>query len=167
MMFEYVENLTALKDLLIEHNTSTASPDLSADLDLRVRHDDVHIGDPSLTHIRNDRYPALFVRIADAQEEFQSLGTTGARGVKKAKTVVYDVFAFYRRDGAAAEYGELLQDAYRLARNVEGVIQADPTLGGTAMWANPKNTQFANIPFDGGTWVKSVLIEIEARYLFQ
>lgn len=167
MSFEYTENLTALKDLLIEHNTSTASPDISADCDLRIREDDIHIGDPTLTHIRNDRYPALFIRLSNAQEEFQSLGFTGARGVKKSKTVTYDIFAFYRRDGASANYGDLLQDAYRLARNIEGVIQADPTLDGTAMWANPKNTQFANIPFDGGTWVKAVLVEVEAKYLFQ
>lgn len=167
MAFEYVTNLTAIKDLLLEHNTSTASPDLSADCDLRIREDDIHVGDPTLTHIRNDRYPAIFVRLSDAQEDFQSLGTTGARGVKKLKTVTYDIFGFYRRDGATSTYGTLLQDAYRLARNIEGTIQADPTLGGTAMWANPKNTQFANIPFDGGTWVKAVLVEVEAKYLFQ
>lgn len=167
MPFEYVTNLTALKDLLIAHNTTTASPDLSADCDLRILEDHIHIGDPTLTHIRNDRYPAIFIRLSNAQEEFQSLGTTGARGVKKAKTVTYDIFAFYRRDGASASYGELLQDAYRLARNIEGVIQAAPTLSGTALWANPKNTQFANIPFDGGTWVKAVLVEVETRYMFQ
>lgn len=167
MSFEYVTNLTALKDQLLAYNTSTASPDLSADCDLRIREDDVHVGDPTLTHIRNDRYPTVFVRLSNASEEFQSIGTTGARGVKKAKTVTYDIFGFYRRDGAATSYGDLLQDAYRLARNIEGVIQADPTLGGTAMWANPRSTQFANIPFDGGTWVKAVLVEVEARYLFQ
>lgn len=166
-MFEYVEQLVTLKDLLLEHNTCTASPDLSMDMDLRIRKSDIHLGDPTLTHIRNDRYPSIFVRLADAQEEFQSLGTTGARGVKKAKTVTYDIFGFYRKDGASAEYGNLLQDAYRLARNIEGVIQANATLDGSAMWANPKNTQFANIPFDGGTWVKAVLVEVEARYLFQ
>ena len=166
-MFEYVDNLTALTDLLAEHNTSTASPDLSQDMDVRIHHDDIHVGDPTLTHIRNDRYPTLFVRLADSQEDFQSIGSTGARGVKKLKVVTYDIFGFYRRDGASAQYGELLKDAYNLARNIEGVIQAEPTLGGNALWANPKNTQFANIPFDGGTWVKAVLIEVEAKYLFQ
>lgn len=166
-MFEYVTQMAALRDLLIAHNTSTASPDLSGDLDSRINDKDIMIGDPQITHIRGDRYPFLFVRLSNAQEEFQSLGTTGARGCKKAKTLNVDIFGFYRRDGAADKYGDLLQDMYRLARNIEGVVQADPTLGGTALWANPRNTTFANLPMDGGTWVKAVLVEVEARYLFQ
>lgn len=166
-MFEYVTNLTALRDLLVAHNTPTASPDLSYGLDNRINDRDIAVGDPQISHIRGDRYPFIFMRLSNAQEEFQSLGTTGARGCKKAKTLSVDIFGFYKRDGASAQYGDLLQGMYALARNIEGVIQADPTLSGTAMWANPRNTTFANLPMDGGTWVKAVLVEVEARYLFQ
>ena len=134
---------------------------------MRINDKDVMIGDPLITHIRGDRYPFIFMRLSNSQEEFQSLGTTGARGCKKMKTVSVDIFGFYKRDGASAPYGGLLQGMHTLARNIEGVIQANATLGGTAMWANPRTTTFANLPMDGGTWVKAVLVEVEARYLFQ
>lgn len=168
-MFEYVDSLTAIKDLLVEHNTSTASPDLSYGLDTRLNDKDVMVGDPQLTHIRGDRYPFIFLRLSTSQEEFQTIGTSGPRGAKKLKTLNIDIYGFYSRAGASSRFSEALEGAYSFARNIEGVIQANPTLGGDVgcLWANPRNTTFANLPMDGGTWVKAALIEVEAKFLFQ
>lgn len=167
MAFDYAANVTTLVDVLKAHNTSTASPDLSGSLSSRIVDANIVASDPDFQIMRGDRYPMLFVRLSDAQEEFAGIGNTGPTGVKKQKVVSYDIFGFYRKQGAGTSREALLDEVYTLARNIEGVLQANTTLRGTAMWCNPRSATFANMPFDDGVWVKTVLVELEAKYFFR
>ena len=84
------------------------------------------------------------------------------------KKVIYDVFAMYMKEGANDSTENLLVDVHNLARNIEGVFQAEFDLSNTALWCNPRTTIFANVPADTeGSWVRTILIELEAMYHFR
>jgi len=166
MSFDYVTNLTAVKTALENHNTTTASPDLSSGLTKRVT--TISTSDPEVTSVRNLVLPAVFVRISRGSSEFASLGITGPSGDKKFKNVTYDVIALYHKDGSHTKHEDLLTETYNLARNIEGTFEAEPKLSNTALWVNPESTDFLG-PFNGanGVVVKGVLIELNARYFYQ
>lgn len=165
MPFDYEANTTAVKNALTSHNTTTASPDLSSGLTRRVQN--IYIDDPEIVSIRQLTYPCVFVRLSNKDEDYASLGATGPTGNKKTATVVYDLIGLYHKDGAHTAHSGVLTEIYRLAENMEGVFQAETTLSTTALWCNPKKTEFIGPFSSDGIWVKAVLVELEARYLFR
>jgi len=165
MPFDYEANVAAIKNALEDYNTSTASPDLSSGLTRRIQN--VYVDDPEIVSIRQLSYPALFVRISSKEESYASAGVPGPSGNKKFATTVYDVIGLYHKDGAHTQHSGVLTEIYRLAENIEGVFQAEHDLSSTALWCNPRRTEFVG-PFSAdGAWVKAVLVELEARYLFR
>lgn len=165
--FGYYSNLTAIINCLKAHNTTTASPDLSASLTSRLSDDNVLADDPEVVEWRADRLPALFVRISNKEEESGGLGNTGANGAQKMATVRYDVIGMYPYEGGSGANQTALNEVYNMARNIEAVFQQEHNLSGTALYCNPGRTNFMN-PFNlNGTWIKTVLVELEASYIFR
>lgn len=165
MAFEYATNLTAIKNALDQYNTTTASPDLSANLTTRVRN--VYLNDPTVVGMRGDIYPAIFVRVNKKKEDFASLGQTGPTRAMKEAVVNYDIIGFYRKDGAWTQNLTAMVELERMARNIEGVFEAEPTLSATAMWCQPVDTEFYG-PFQTREmWIKAVVVSLEAHYLFR
>lgn len=167
--FDYKTNLDSVVDALKDYNTSTSSPFLSDGLTTRVDKDNIQSGDPSIAMIRTDRVPAIWVRVANSQEEFASIGVTGPSGNRKYKTVTYDIFAMYAREGGHNRHTSALDEIYKLVQNIEAVFQAELRLSNTALWCQTKNTALANVPLDaeGASWIKTAMIELEARYFFR
>lgn len=165
MPFDYEANIGAVYNALLNANTTTASVDLSSGLTSRVKN--VYKNDPAVTSVRADSYPCIFVRITSKDEDFGSLGATGVAGNKKLATCSFDVIGLYHKDGVAGAHATVLNEVYKLAENIEGVFQNNLTLSNTAMWCNPKRTEFFG-PFQSeGVFVKGVLIQLDARYLFR
>lgn len=168
-MFEYQTNLNSVINVLRDHNTTTASPDLSANLSVIVPRttSSITINDPEVTSMARHEMSRIMVRIANSEDNFDGLGLTGPSGVRKKKKVTYEVFGFIRKNGATTQHTDLLQDAYDLARNIEGVFQAEMRLSNTALWCNPVRTDFS--PAVGGDQflLKGVLLQLEAVYHFQ
>lgn len=165
MPFDYEANITAVYNVLANSNTTTATVDLSSGLTSRVKN--IYKNDPATTSIREDSYPCIFVRISSKNEEFASLGGTGPGGNKKRATCVFDVIGLYHKDGAITAHSTVLNEVYKLAENIEGVFQQEYTLSQTALWCNPRRTEFFG-PFQSeGVMVKGVLIELEGDYLFR
>ncbi len=167
--FNYVDNLTSVVNALKAYNTTTSSPDLSGSLTARLPNDNIMAGDPSVAMIRSDRLPAIFVRIASSQEEFAAIGATGPSGNSKFKTVVYDIFAMHGREGANARHQTAITSVAKMLQNIEAVFQAEYQLSGTAMWCHPRSTAISNVPLDaeGATWIKTAMVELEAKYFFR
>lgn len=170
MPFEYLINVTSVINVLKAHNTTTASPDLSLSLASgRISDDNIQNTDPEIVMTRNDGFPAIFVRISNKDEAFQGVGRTGNTSdrVRKEGKVTYDVIGFVQKESARLSHESLLNDAYILARNIEGVFQKEFDLSGTALWCNPGSTDFYG-PFEvKGSWLKTVLVRLEAKYLFR
>lgn len=166
--FDYDAAMDAVLTALRSHNTTTASPDLSASMSSRFLDENIRDGDPAISVVRQDRLPAIFVRISNAGEEFADIGATGPSGNLKFKTVVFDVFAIASREGATTERSNTVRAACKIAQNIEAVFQAEYLLSNTAIWCNPRATAVANVPLDPtGSWTKMVMIELEARYMFR
>ena len=166
MPFNYETNIGSVKQVLIDHNTITASPDLSSGLTTRGR--TISLSDPEVTSIANLDLPAVFVRLSNKDEEYASLGNTGPTGNKKEANVNYEIFGYYRRQGLATQHKDLLNEIYNLAENIEGVFQAESRLSNTALWCNPNSTDFApGEPGGEGTYIKMVKINLSAKYLFR
>jgi len=167
MPFDYSVNLNAVMNALKNHNTTTATPDLSSGLDERIDNDNILATDPELVPPRADRLPAIYVMIADKEEESETIGATGQTGVKKRATVHFEIFGIYGKYGGHSPHSELLTDIYKLAENIEGVLQAEYTLSNTALWCNPISTEFSPTIDIGENFAKAVLIRVEAVYLFR
>lgn len=167
MPFEYETNTTAVIDALKSYNTTTSNPDLSSGLTTRIDNDNIQLRDFEILGQQTINLPAVFVRVVNADEEFMSLGTTGPSKAHKLKTVQYQILAIYRREGIYSSHSELLTETYRLAENIEGVFQAELTLSNTALWCNPRRTEFSSAYEFGGSWEKAVLVELEAKYRFR
>lgn len=165
MPFAYQTNTAAVVNALSQYNTTTASPDLSANITTRVKN--VYNDNPQIFGVRFDELPAVFVWADSADEEYGSLGETGPSSNRKYKSATYNILGIYRKDGAHTPHEAALTEIYRLAGNIEGVFQAEHTLSGTALWCNPASTEFLDPGLLGGVWAKGVLIKLEARYLFR
>lgn len=168
MPFTYATFLTNVYNCIKDHNTTTASPDLSNGLDVRIDDGNILKTDPEIEPPRADRLPAVYIRIADKTEESAGLGATGSSGVKKEAIVTYDVIGIYGKYGGWSPHSELLTDIYTMAENIEGVFQTEYTLSNTALYVNPIATEFS-APIDLGSegFAKVVLIRLEAHYLFR
>ena len=166
MPFEYVTNLAQVVTLLKDHNTTTATPDLSVDLTRRIDNDNVREGDPDIESIRARDLPAVWVRIASKAEEPASIGQTGPTRNKKFADVFYEIFGIYLREGLHTQDAAHRTEIYHLARNIEGVFQQEFNLNSTALWAHPDSTEFQTFQREGEA-VKGVLVNLKARHLFR
>lgn len=165
MPFNYLSNLDALVSVLASHNTTTASPNLSGSLSSSVV--TIEDRDWEVQQLRVSDVPGVFVRIANSEEEFASLGNTGPAGNRKFKEVHYEILGVYKKDGMTQENSDLARMAYQLAANIEGVLQANVTLTNTALWANPERSDFTPSFQHQGAWLKGVLTRVRARYFFR
>lgn len=167
MSFPYNTNLTSVINVLKNHNTTTASPDLSDGLSERINNDDILATDPELVKPRATRLPAVYGLIANKDETSAGIGPTGPSGVKKQALVEYEIYGICRKQGGHSPHSELLTDVYTLAKNIEGVFQAEYKLSNTALWCNPTTTEFSPAVDIGEGFAKAVLIRLEASYLFK
>jgi hypothetical protein len=167
MAFDYSSKIDGIVDVLRAHNTVTASPFLSSSLTTRVPKEMVVNDDPQSRGLRNDEYPAIFVRLSTAEEDFSGIGPTGASGARKQKTLTFDVLGFYRREGVDQTNEQLVNEVYQLAQNIEGVLREEYTASGTALWIQPRAVDFLGPFNDGTSWVKVVQMRVEGQYHFR
>lgn len=167
--FDYNGNLEAVVQALKDYNTTTASVDLSANLGVRIRDENIKIGDPDVEMLRAGKMPAIFVRLENSVEAFAAIGGTGPTGNSKEKTVIYNVYAMHGRAGGSERHVDAMVGMAEMVRNIEAVFQAEYRLSNTALWCNPRNTAISNVPIDanGATWIKTGVIELEAKYFFR
>ncbi len=168
MSLDYAAKLDAVVAVLQAHNTTTASPDLSANLTSRLANTSIVADDPEIRGIRNYDYPAIFVRIGPSTEEFEGIGPSGGgAGAFKRKDITFHVFAMYRREGANASDADTMRELYNLVRNIEDTFRTEYQLNNTALFSQPRSSDFLG-PFSDETgWIKIGRVELEARYHFR
>lgn len=168
-MFEYATNLNSVLQVLKDHNTTTASPYLSLSLTTAINSENIMADDPEIVNVRIDHLPAIFVRLNRKDDEFASIGNPGTatNRVRKKAEVSYDVIAMYAKEGGHSTNQNVMSELYTMTRNIEGVLNSECTLSGTALWSQPTFSDFFP-PFKiDGSWVKTVLIQLRASYLYK
>ena len=161
MAIDYVSKIKTVVDILDSHNTTTASPDLSASLTTRVV--DVYNDDPNITGGRNTKFPSVWVTIQNATEEETQIGRFDNR--RKEKDITYEIMGVYKRDGWSETHENLMKDFYQLASNVEAVIKKESTFSGTALHVGIVNTDFKT-EYAEQTWMKVFRIQMEVKYFY-
>ena len=164
MAFDYEANAVAVRNVLLDHNTTTATPDLSSGLTTRIAN--IDINDPEVINLRASKYPVVFIRPGSKDEDFASLGNTGPSASHKRGDMLWEIIGLYRKDGGHTQHSDVTIEIMRLAENIEGVFEAELTLSGTALWCNPSRTDFRN-PYSDDVLIKGVTIELQARYHFR
>lgn len=169
MPFDYTTHLDSVVNALKNYNSAGSSPDLSNSLTERIDNGNVVASDPNVdpSALRADRLPAIYVMISRKDESGATIGRTGTSGVRKKATVEYEVFGIYGKAGGHSPHSELLTDVYKLAKNIEGVFQAEVKLSNTALWCNPYSTEFSPAIEIGEGFAKCVLVKLTAVYLFR
>lgn len=176
MAFEYRDMLNTVINVLKTYNTTSASPNLAQSLS-SGQLDDFSITDHEidLAPWKNDHYPAIFVRVSNKEDVFESVGATGigANRVKKRAVVNYEIIGVVQKPGMFYAPALALTEIYNFARNVEAVFRQDFRLTGssgtsTALWCTPRRTTFglANVGGVNGTLTKCFVLDLEAVYLF-
>jgi hypothetical protein len=166
--FGYKTQVDLVVDILQGANTSTSVCPLSEDLTTPINNKNIYNRNPETTVLGGRDLPAIFVRLPSSAEEFEGIGPTGPNKNLKRKTLNIDIIGLYPSQGQTNKEEDRLEEVYNLARNIERVIQTNYNLSGTALWCNPKSTNFTG-PYglEDGTLFKSVLVEVEAQYLFR
>ena len=162
MPFGYQTAATAIVNALTNANTSTAAVNLSGGLSTTVS--TIIVNDPEIIAIRKLDFPAVIIRVNRMSTEFTEMGVDSSGYSTRDRTVNYDIFAMYMREGMHTDHSTGVAALYRLAQNIEGVLEREQTLSNTALWCRPVSTQFADLPGQGGVSFKIARIDLEARY---
>lgn len=166
--FDYAANVAAVRQALIDHNTTGATPSLFCSVTAGTI-STIRVDDPEVVAVGYGELPAIFIRIQAGDEEPASLGPTGPNpyNVRKFKTVVYEIVGLYHRDGMHSSHASHLEELYKFAQNVEAVFQDEFKLSGTALWCHPERTDFGTLATKEGDRVKAFITTLRARYLFR
>ncbi len=163
--FDYTRTLDAIVSVLEAANTTTSTPFLSMSMSTAVVL--VKDDDPEVINLAHLKLPAVFVRVSNRDGEATSLGATGYAGSKREADVDFEVIGIVRKQGILNNQKNLLRDVYKLAQNIEAVLEASQTLSGTALWCNPASTKFS-VPVVGDSAVmKACLIKLTSHHLYR
>lgn len=167
MPLNYEDKISALKSMFVAANTTTASVDLSASLTSRIPDDSIFVDDIETKGLQATEFPAIFIRAMGKEEDFATLGATGAANNYKQADITYQIVGLYRKDGAWSSNATLGGEVYRLASNIEGVLRNNVTLSGSALWSQPTSTNFVGPMENNGIWIKGVEVTLKAKYHFR
>ncbi len=160
MGIDYVSKINTLVQLLSEHNTTTATPDLSSSLTTRIQ--TITSAEPDLIGSRHGFYPLVMVELAQASEEETQIGDFSNR--RKIKDVTYNIWAFYKKEGISKNHAQQLTDFYQMASNIESVLKRESSLSGTALLVSPVSTSFTERRENN--LIKVLKIETTVRYFY-
>lgn len=163
--FDYIRVVDAVVSVLEAANTTTSNAYLSSSMSTAVV--TISDSDPEIVNLAHLKLPGVFVRIAGKQGDFGSLGETGPTGNKREGDLDIEIIGIVRKTGILNSHKNLLRDAYKLAQNIEAVIEKNFTLSGTALWCNPGDTSFS-VPVVGqSTVMKACLVKAKSHHLYR
>lgn len=160
MGIDYVNKIATFVDLLKSHNTTTASPDLSASLTTRIQ--TITTAEPDVSGARHGYYPLIMVELARANEEETQIGNFSSR--RKIKDITYNVWGFYKKEGISKNQSQQLTDFYQLASNLESVIKKESDMSGTALHVPSVSADFTERRENNS--IKVLKIETTVRYFY-
>ena len=167
MSFPYNTITTAVINALKNHNTTTASPDLSNGLNVRVNNDNIILGDIRLIQPRADRLPLICVLVDSKTEEYSGIGATGPAGHKKQGTAIIQISVIMGKYGGYEADSTVLTDLYKFAANCETVFQAEYNLSNTCLYCNPASSSFVDVNNYGDGFSRPFMINLTTEHLFR
>ncbi len=160
MAIDYVAKINNFIDLLRSHNTTTATPDLSVSLTTRIQ--TITAAEPDVSGSRHGFYPQIMVELGRAEEDETQIGDFAGR--RKIKTILYNVWGFYKKEGISKNQSQQLTDFYQMASNLEAVIKRESSFSGTALHVGPVNTDFSERRENNV--IKVLKIETSVKYFY-
>jgi len=160
MAIDYVAKAQTVVDVLRAFNTTTAAFDLSSSLTTRVA--SITVADPAMVGAKRGDFPFITVNIARASEGETQIGSFATR--RKEKTITYEIWGFYKKEGIAKTQAANLQDMYQLASNIEGVLKRNGTFSGTAMHIPSVDTDFKQHPENN--LIQALKIDTQVKYFY-
>lgn len=167
MSFDLLTNLNTLVGVLQDYNTTTASPYLSQSLSTKILDENIMAGDPEVLFTPNQELPAIYVRVLSKEASHVAIGPSGPSGHRKECDIVFEIVGLYGREAGYQSPQDTTNEVYKMAQNIEGVLEAEYRLSNTAMWTNPGTATFQG-PFDvSGGHMKTVAIELTTKYQYR
>lgn len=160
MGIDYVNKCQTVVDVLRAFNTTTASPDLSSSLTTRIA--SITVAEPGMVGARRGDFPCVFVNIARANEAETQIGDYAGR--RKEKTITYEIWGFYKKEGLSKTQPANLVDMYQMASNIEAVIKRNGTFSSTALHVGGVDTDFKQ--YEENNLIKAIKIETQVRYFY-
>lgn len=160
MAIDYIAKAQTVVDVLRAFNTTTAAYDLSSSLTTRIA--SITVADPAMVGARRGDFPCVFVNIARASEEETQIGDFSNR--RKQKTINYEIWGFYKKEGIAKTQAANLQDVYQMATNIEAVIKRNGSFSNTALHVGSVDTDFKQ--HQENNLIYALKIETAVRYFY-
>lgn len=160
MAIDYVAKVSTFVDLLRAHNTTTASPDLSASLSTRIQ--TITAAEPDMSGSRHGFYPLVMVELARGSEEETQIGDFTGR--RKIKTITYNVWGFYKKEGISKNQSQQLTDFYQMGSNLEAVIKRESSFSGTALHVQLVDTDFTERRENN--MIRVIKLETSVKYFY-
>jgi len=131
---------SAIQTIFATANTSTASPDLSASLETRVK--EIYTINPELIYIDTSRLPAVTCWVDSKQVDPDTIANNQATAKRRARVtfkiagcMFRSLISDYRQDEADDETAILME-------NIEEVLRNNPTLSNTVSWQFPSSVVY-------------------------
>jgi hypothetical protein len=160
MAIDYVNKAQTVVDVLRSFNTTTAAVDLSASLTTRIA--SITVAEPDMVGARRGDFPCVFVSIARASEAETQIGDYSGR--RKQKTINYEIWGFYKKEGISKTQSANLKDMYQLASNIEAVLKRNGTFSSTALHIGGVDTDFKQ--HEENNLIKALKIETQVSYFY-
>lgn len=147
-----------IQSILQGANTTTATRDLSADLDRRVQR--ILKVNPTRVPIQADWYPFVGVFIDDKTIELQDFAGNQMNAKRKAAVSVKIVGAVCNAVINDAEIDPADEDCESLMENIEEILRGNATLNGVATWSYPSRVTYHNATLDEGVHVRAGMLDL-------
>lgn len=137
---------------LLKDNTATMAGSLTTASSIVT----IRPGDARNTPTAIDQYPAILVKLLREEEEFHQIGQrNNTHRLEFALVPLVYV-------GTSQEASD--RDAITLTKNVKGVLKANITLSGTALWSLPMSVDYFPADLDG-VYCSASIITFQTNHL--
>lgn len=161
-------DLNALKEKLQTifeaANTATAARDLSSGLVDRVKQ--VLKVNPGKIPIQPSFYPCVTTFIEGKEIELKSIGRDQLSVKREAHVNLAIVGVTFNSTFADPNVDQADEDCENLMENIEQILRADPTLGGTVTWQYPTGVTYHTIVPKERTMLRAGIINIRTKIFY-
>ena len=153
---------TAIKTILDNANVVGGSPiDLSNGLQYRVKK--VLKIDPEKIVIQVDLFPLVTILIQDKTIKQSGIAINQVNAKRETDLTIEVLAACWDERWIDVTQDPPVEQAEKLAENIEEILRSNPTLGGTVLWAIPTATKFYSNIIAEDVNLRSAVITLNAR----
>ena len=140
MSTDYNGKIDAIQTILSAENTTTASYDLSSNMNSRVQL--VTKRNPEFIGVQASRFPAICIRLDSDNKEFEEMARNSTTAKKKSELTFKVMGLLYDDRFVTENNDESDKEIHYLAENIEEVLKRNYNLGNNCLYSYVDRVDF-------------------------